>query len=88
MNKKIISPVAILIMLLLSCGRSSEEDLLEQALRFAGSNRPELEKVLVSYANEPLKLEAAKFLIRNIIKNLIFLKWMMNIYMEKMIFLQ
>lgn len=65
MNKKIISPVAILIMLLLSCGRSSEEDLLEQALRFAGSNRPELEKVLVSYANEPLKLEAAKFLIRN-----------------------
>lgn len=40
---------------------------LEETLSLAGSNRPELEKVLEYYRDdpEPLKLEAAKFLIRN-----------------------
>ena len=39
--------------------------MLEQALELAGSNRCELEKVLEHYADDSLKLEAAKFLIRN-----------------------
>ena len=38
---------------------------LEFALRFAENNRLELEKVLEHYKNNPEKLEAAKFLIRN-----------------------
>lgn len=38
---------------------------LEEALEFAGSNRHELEKVLEHYAGEPMKLEAARFLIEN-----------------------
>ena len=39
--------------------------MLEQSLQLAGDNRCELEKVLSHYANDILKLEAAKFLIRN-----------------------
>ncbi|MDE6527548.1 MAG: hypothetical protein K2L78_00690, partial [Muribaculaceae bacterium] len=35
------------------------------ALRFAGDNRDELERVLEHYADEPMKLEAARFLIEN-----------------------
>jgi len=37
----------------------------ESSLQFAGNNRTELEKVLKYYKNDPQKLEAAKFLIRN-----------------------
>ena len=50
---------------LLSACCSIEERQLEQALDFAGDNRVELEKVLEHYSNEPEKLEAARFLIRN-----------------------
>lgn len=49
---------------LLSCSSPSDQQL-ESALRFAGSNRQELERVLSHYKEEPEKLEAAKFLIRN-----------------------
>ncbi len=38
---------------------------MEQALDFAGENRAELEKVLLHYEDSPEKLEAARFLIRN-----------------------
>ena len=38
---------------------------LEQALSMSGENREELEKVLEYYKNDSLKLEAARFLIRN-----------------------
>lgn len=49
-----------------SCSRPSfEQKQLEHALDFAASNRLELEKVLQHYAHDSLKLEAAKFLIRN-----------------------
>lgn len=49
-----------------SCSRPSfEQKQLEHALDFAASNRGELEKVLQHYAHDSLKLEAAKFLIRN-----------------------
>ena len=44
------------------------QDKLETALRLAGDNRPELEKVLDHYSQSPadsLKLRAARFLIEN-----------------------
>ena len=55
----------LLCMLSSSCLRRNEDVMLEQALELAGSNRAELEKVLDYYAGDSLKLEAAKFLIRN-----------------------
>lgn len=55
----------LLCMILPSCKKREEDIMLEQALQFAGKNRVELEKVLTHYANDSLKLEAAKFLIRN-----------------------
>ena len=38
---------------------------LEAALEAAGTNRPELEKVLAHYQGDSLKLRAAAFLIEN-----------------------
>lgn len=61
---KRVGVVILSVVLLTACG-SEEEKRLEQALSFAGNNRPELEKVLAHYADEPEKLEAARFLIRN-----------------------
>ena len=55
----------LLCIILPSCKKREEDIMLEQALQFAGKNRVELEKVLTHYANDSLKLEAAKFLIRN-----------------------
>lgn len=48
-----------------SCHYSEEERMLEHALALSGANRTELEKVLHHYADDSLKLEAAKYLIRN-----------------------
>ena len=53
----------IVISLFVAC--SSADRRLEYALTFAGDNRKELEKVLEHYARQPEKLEAARFLIRN-----------------------
>lgn len=54
------------LLTLTSCLKSSPNDvLLEQALAAAKDNRAELEKVLEYYSQDSLKLEAAKFLIRN-----------------------
>ena len=50
--------------IIFSCGPSDREQLNE-ALKFAGENRSELEKVLKHYENDSLKLKAAKFLIEN-----------------------
>ncbi|RHU23220.1 hypothetical protein DXD68_19235 [Parabacteroides sp. TM07-1AC] len=52
------------VIFLMACN-SSDSKRLEQALLFAGENRGELEKVLTHYENNPEKLEAARFLIRN-----------------------
>ena len=57
--------IATITVLFFSCNRP---DYLEQALQFAGENRPELEKVLKHYAANPkdnLKYKAAVFLIEN-----------------------
>ena len=56
----------LLGVLCLSCGR--ERGYLEEALQFAGANRPEMEKVLAHYRQHPsdsLKYRAAVFLITN-----------------------
>ena len=55
-----------LLFLCFSCGNG--QDYLEDALRMAGGNRPELEKVLAHYRQNPadsLKYRAAVFLIEN-----------------------
>lgn len=59
------SGIFILLLFILNACQFSKDVRLEQALNFAGDNRKELEKVLEHYKNEPEKLEAARFLIRN-----------------------
>ena len=56
---------AILFILLSSCSRPASN--VRKVLRFAGENRPQLEAVLAHYedSGEPLKYEAAKYLIGN-----------------------
>ena len=44
---------------------SCQHGVMEQALKLAGDNRKELEKVLVHYQDSGLKLDAARFLIEN-----------------------
>lgn len=67
MKTKIILKTGINILLVIFCMACSSvnDKRLEQALQFAGENRGELEKVLSHYENNPEKLEAARFLIRN-----------------------
>ena len=52
------------IVFFVSC-ESAGDKRLDFALEQAGKNRIELEKVLNYYRNDSLKLEAARFLIRN-----------------------
>lgn len=65
MKKKIFYILTLPLCLLMACQKNPDDFMLEQALQFAGENRVELEKVLAHYANDSQKLEAAKFLIRN-----------------------
>jgi hypothetical protein len=51
----------LFITLVTACSHSQ----LEHALRSAGDNRAELEKILAHYKDDELKLKAAKFLITN-----------------------
>lgn len=55
----------ILLVLTLAACQSEKDRRLEYALEFAGDNCVELEKVLEHYRTDPEKLEAARFLIRN-----------------------
>ncbi len=56
----------MILSILTSCAIQKTKGVsLEQALSMAGENRAELEKVLEYYKNDSLKLEAARFLIRN-----------------------
>lgn len=61
---KILISVCMSFAILLCCSCDSD---LEKSLKKAGDNRPELEKVLSHFRNDPdpLKYEAAKFLIEN-----------------------
>lgn len=60
-----LSTFFVLFSFILSSCYLAEDKRLEYALDFAGENRGELEAVLRHYNNNPQKLEAAKFLIRN-----------------------
>lgn len=53
----------LLCMSLFSGCQSAQDCRVEETLKFAGANRPELEKVLAHYADNPQKREAARFLI-------------------------
>ena len=56
----------LLVFICFSCGK--KQNHLEEALRFAGENRAEMEKVLTHYKQNPedsLKYKAAVFLIEN-----------------------
>lgn len=53
------------ILLMSSCTWNTEDKWLNDALSMAGDNRPQLDSVLKHYADDSLKLEAAKFLISN-----------------------
>ena len=64
-KKKYLLILVLLCTLFSACQKSEEDIMLEQALELAGPNRTELQKVLDHYAGDSLKLEAAKFLIRN-----------------------
>lgn len=57
--------ICCVILCISSCQPSFERKQLDSALEFAASNRAELEEVLHHYKHDSLKLEAAKFLIRN-----------------------
>jgi hypothetical protein len=61
--KTILLPITLLV--LFSCGKKT--DSLEQALDIANKNRKEIESVLAHYKDEPEKLQAAQFLIKNMI---------------------
>lgn len=50
-----------------SCNSKKRDYTLEDVLNSAGSNRIELEQVLAYYKDDSLKLEAAKFLIKNML---------------------
>lgn len=64
-NNEIKTSFYIIAITILLCSCYHHDARIEKALRLAKSNRPELEKVLEHYQNDSLKLEAAKFLIRN-----------------------
>lgn len=56
----------VILSILPSCSMQKTKGVsLEHALSMAEENRVELEKVLEYYKNDSLKLEAARFLIRN-----------------------
>ena len=57
-----------IIFFLFSCS-SPQDRKLNYTLKMAGENRPELEKVLEHYKNDPEKLAAARFLIENMYRH-------------------
>lgn len=57
----------ILFILLLTACQTEADKQLAYALQIAGNNRPELEKVIEHYKNDPLKLKATQFLISNML---------------------
>lgn len=57
--------ITLFLFALFACVNNKNEKQLQRVLTLAGQNRTELEKVLKHYRNDSLKLEAAKYLIRN-----------------------
>ena len=65
MMQILFSLYCIIVIFLFTACHSLLDKQLEQALSFAGTNRGELEKVLIHYADTPEKLAATQFLIMN-----------------------
>ncbi len=57
--------LALLPLVACCCSRDTDDHRLEEALRFAGDNRAQLQQVLDHYAGDSLKLAAAQYLITN-----------------------
>ena len=56
----------MILSILTTCSMQKTKGVsLEQALSMSGENQAELEKVLEYYKNDSIKLEAARYLIRN-----------------------
>lgn len=66
--EKVKYTILILLFLPLVSCLSPERRMLEESLIFADTNRGELEKVLRHYADDPEKLAAAEYLIRNMFR--------------------
>lgn len=64
MKKNSLLIIIICCLALIACNNPHDTQL-EYALKLAEGNRDELEKVLTHYEHDSLKLEAARFLIRN-----------------------
>lgn len=63
-----ITAISGMAALCLTSAACTHNATLEQALRYAGDNRPQMEKVLDHYATDPadsLKLRAARYLVEN-----------------------
>jgi hypothetical protein len=56
--------ILVVLLIPVSCINRTNK-IPKEILDYAGSNRGELEKVISHYKNEPMKLEAAMFLIKN-----------------------
>ncbi|RGN35881.1 hypothetical protein [Bacteroides oleiciplenus] len=66
MQNKISSKLSLIILFVFFLASCKEETSdINDALEQAGANRAELEKVLAHYQGDSLKLEAARFLIKN-----------------------
>lgn len=64
MKRKTIFILTVGIMALMSC--NAHDRYLNEALKAAGDNRHELEKVLEHYKEMPLELKAARYIIENL----------------------
>jgi hypothetical protein len=66
-TKKIVKKTFFFVLIVISglCHSCKNDSDLSLALKIAGDNRPELEKVLKHYRNDSLKYKAAVFLIEN-----------------------
>lgn len=62
---RILYRLTILFLLPMVAGCDSASRELHEALNLAGDNRPELQKALDYFSDDPLKREACEFLIRN-----------------------
>ncbi len=61
----LIGVILFISLVTVSCKSRNNDIFLKQSFEFAGENKSELEKVLKYFEKDSLKLEAAKFLIRN-----------------------
>ena len=74
MKKQLFSLLIVLAGILFSCSDRMQEKI-DLALNLAKDNKSELEKVLLYYKEQPLKLKAAQFLIVNMPYHYSYVGW-------------